>query len=178
MMKKKWLFLLIPIGLLVIICVCSPLVELVPEHTRNYVIPALTNKEKEEIRDDIKNMDDEQIFWYACIRTKENLKFGRKNDLKNKEANCEGYTAYDKQIMDYALKEKGYNNNTYHYVGNLKSFGLNLNEIAYKILPKKDKNFFKNHDFVGMELEDGTKILFSPSLYDLIDFGCLTEIKK
>ena len=181
-MKKKWLIiLLIPVCLLILVSVFSPIVRLDPDHTRNgFSVPALTQKEMEQIKEDTKNLDDEQIFWYGITKAKDDLEFTRANDVKNKKANCVGYAAYAKQIMDYGLKVNGYDNKTFHYVGYLKPFGLfNLNNAVCKVMKnERDKKFFSDHDFVGIEMENGRQILFSPSLYDKFNFGCWTEINK
>ena len=175
-MKKKWWFLIIPVCLLILIWVCSPVVRLVPEKTRQMAIPSLTPQEKTEIKADTRNLNEEQIFWYGVTKAKDDLKFTRGNDVTNKKANCWGYAAYAKQIIDYGLKVNGYKNKTYHYIGHLEPFGLfDLNKIAFKILPEKDGKFFKDHDFVGIEMDNGREILFSPSLYDVVKFGCRTD---
>lgn len=157
---------------------CITLVSLVPISQRtNSSNISLSEQEKKEIIEATKNMTDEQIFWYSNIRTKKRLKFKRVNNLSNNEANCIGYSDLCKTYIDYALKVNGYHNKTYHYVGYLKSGSINWNNVLKKIVPSEYKNFVSNHDFIGMELDDKI-LLFSPSLYDLIDFGCLTEIEQ
>lgn len=179
-MKKQWLFIMMALFLLVSATGCGPIVKLEPERTRNYNLSALTQQEKDQIKEETKDLNEEQIFWYGITKAKDDLEFTRGNDVKNNKANCVGYTAYAKQIMDYGLKVNGFDNRTYHYIGHLEPLGLfNLNSAVCAFLSnEKDKNFFKDHDFVGIEMEGGRQILFSPSLYDVFNFGCWTEIKK
>lgn len=51
-------------------------------------------------------------------------------------------------------------------VGKVYLFGINLNNIAQKILPQRHRLFFKDHDFVEINLDDKT-VFIDSSLQDL-----------
>lgn len=51
-------------------------------------------------------------------------------------------------------------------VGKVYLFGIDLNNISQKILPLKHRPFFKNHDFVEVDLGNKT-VFIDTSLQDL-----------
>lgn len=96
----------------------------------------------------------------------ESLSFTAKNDIKNGKANCVGYAQLTSATINYAFKIKNLPYKAKPVVGKVYLFGINLNNVAQKILPQKYRQFFKDHDFVEIDLED--KIIFiDTSLQDL-----------
>lgn len=94
------------------------------------------------------------------------LSFAAKNDIPKGKANCVGYAQLTSSVINYAFQVKMLPYRAKPVVGKVYLFGINLNNVAQKILPKKHRPFFIDHDFVEVELGDKT-IYVDSSLQDL-----------
>lgn len=104
------------------------------------------------------------------------LSFSAKNDIPNGKANCVGYAQLSSAIINYAFKSNEMPYKARPVVGQVYCCGINLTALSQKILPAKHKPFFKDHDFVEIDL--GNQIIYTDSsLQDLT--GCkIIEIKE
>lgn len=97
------------------------------------------------------------------------LSFAAKNDIPKGKANCVGYAQLTSAIINYAFQIKNLTYKAKPVVGKVYLFGIDLNNTTQRILPKKHRSFFKDHDFVEIDLED--KIIFiDTSLQDLTGY--------
>lgn len=96
----------------------------------------------------------------------ETLSFTAKNDIKRGKANCVGYAQLTSTILNYAFQIKNFPYKAKPVVGKVYLLGIDLNNIAQKILPPKQRPFFKDHDFVEINLDDKT-VFIDSSLQDL-----------
>ncbi|WP_347294077.1 hypothetical protein [uncultured Duncaniella sp.] len=104
------------------------------------------------------------------------LSFSAKNDIPNGKANCVGYAQLSSAIINYAFNLNEIPYKARPVVGQVCCFGINLTALSQKILPKKHRSFFKDHDFVEVDL--GNKIIYTDSsLQDLIGWKVI-EIKE
>ena len=104
------------------------------------------------------------------------LSFSAKNDIPNGKANCVGYAQISSAIINYAFNLNEIPYKARPVVGQVCCFGINLTALSQKILPKKHRSFFKDHDFVEVDL--GNKIIYTDSsLQDLIGWKVI-EIKE
>ena len=94
------------------------------------------------------------------------LSFDRKNMIPNGKANCVGYAQLTSAIINYAFQVKKLPYKAKPIVGKVYLFGIDLNNVAQQILPQKHRPFFKDHDFVEVDLGDKTAFIDS-SLQDL-----------
>ena len=129
---------------------------------------SLKDEDKEEIIKHLASVSDEteiikQCNKYACKR----LSFHKKNDLKNGSANCVGYAQYSAALLNYAFSHMGLSSKAHPVVGQVYWFGINIHPFAMAILPENLKSFFKDHDFVEIEKENGETIFIDTSLQDL-----------
>lgn len=86
--------------------------------------------------------------------------------IPNGKANCVGYAQLTSAIINYAFQVKKLPYMAKPVVGKVYLFGIDLNNVVQKILPKKYRPFFKDHDFVEVDLGDKT-IYVDSSLQDL-----------
>lgn len=86
--------------------------------------------------------------------------------IPNGKANCVGYAQLTSAIINYAFQVKKLPYMAKPVVGKVYLFGIDLNNVAQKILPKKHRPFFKDHDFVEINLGDKT-VFIDSSLQDL-----------
>lgn len=97
------------------------------------------------------------------------LSFSAKNDISNGKANCVGYAQLSSAIINYAFKLNDMPYKARPVVGQVYCFGINLTALSQKILPAKHRPFFKDHDFVEVNL--GNEIIYTDSsLRDLTGF--------
>ena len=94
------------------------------------------------------------------------LSFAAKNDIQCGEANCIGYARLTSAVINYALRVKGLPGKAKPVVGKVYLFGIDLNNVAQAILPEKHRSFFKDHDFVEVDLGDRV-VFIDTSLQDL-----------
>lgn len=106
--------------------------------------------------------------------TAKQLTFAEKNNLGENEANCVGYAQVCSCICNYALVHHGYTPSAKPVVGYVSFCGINLYPILQKVVPKKYKNFVKDHDFVELKYNDKV-VYFDASLYDY-GIHCTTTI--
>lgn len=97
------------------------------------------------------------------------LSFTAKNNIPCGKANCVGYAQLTSAIINYAFQIKKLPYKAKPVVGKVYMFGIDLNNIAQKILPKQHRLFFKDHDFVEVDLGDKT-IYVDSSLQDLTGY--------
>ena len=97
------------------------------------------------------------------------LSFTAKNNIQCGKANCVGYAQLTSAIINYAFHVKKLPYKAKPVVGKVYLFGIDLNNVAQKILPKKHRPFFKDHDFVEVDLGDKT-VFIDSSLQDLTGF--------
>lgn len=108
---------------------------------------------KDRIKDETDCISDEHhIIQYSCNLTSKLLKFDRRNDIANGKANCIGYAQLSSAIINYAFKLHGLPYKARPVVGQVYCFGINLTALSQKILPAKYRPFFKDHDFVEVDL--------------------------
>lgn len=94
------------------------------------------------------------------------LSFSAKNDITNGKANCVGYAQLSSAIINYAFKLNDMPYKARPVVGQVYCCGINLTALSQKILPAKHRPFFKDHDFIEVNL--GNEIIYTDSsLQDL-----------
>lgn len=111
----------------------------------------------------------EKIIKECSELTCERLSFTAKNDIPDGKANCIGYALLTSAIINYAFQIKHLPYKARPVVGKVYLLGMDLNNAAQAILPEKHRAFFKDHDFVEVDLEDKT-IFIDSSLHDLTGF--------
>lgn len=90
-----------------------------------------------------------------------------KNDIPKGKANCVGYAQLTSAIINYAFQIKNLTYKAKPVVGKVYLLGIDLNNVAQKILPQRHRPFFKNHDFV--EVNAGSEVIYvDASLQDII----------
>ena len=97
------------------------------------------------------------------------LSFTAKNNIQCGKANCVGYAQLTSAIINYAFQIKKLPYKAKPVVGKVYLLGIDLNNVAQKILPKKHRPFFKDHDFVEVDLGD-KPVFIDSSLQDLTGF--------
>lgn len=90
----------------------------------------------------------------------------RKNGIQNGKAIWVGYAQLTSATINYAFQIKNPPYKAIPVVGKVYLFGINLNNVAQKILPQRHRPFFKNHDFVEVDLGNMT-VFIDTSLQDL-----------
>lgn len=144
---------------------------------RDLAIYTLQEDTKKKIAQDIIPLETEtDIIKYCSSVVTEMLSFDRKNMIPNGKANCVGYAQLTSAIINYAFQIKNLPYKAKHVVGKVYLFGCNLNKVAQTILPQRHRPFFKDHDFVEIDLGDKT-IFIDSSLQDLIGYR-FYQIKK
>lgn len=73
----------------------------------------------------------------------ETLSFTAKNDIQRGKANCVGYAQLTSATINYAFQIKNLPYKAKPVVGKVYLFGIDLNNIAQKILPPKQDHFSK-----------------------------------
>ena len=157
MKKIIWLFIFI----LLLLSSCQA-IELKKLKNRPYTEVELPDSLKKDIEAIIVPHDCDINIINDClslVATK--LSFAQKNDIPNHKANCVGYARYAADVINYAFKVKHINDHAKPVVGHVISFGINLNKIAPLLVPKKYKNFVKNHDFV-----ETNNYYIDPTIYE------------
>lgn len=101
------------------------------------------------------------------------LSFSAKNDIPNGKANCVGYAQLSSAIINYAFKLNEMPYKARPVVGQVYCFGINMTALSQKILPAKHRPFFKDHDFVEVNLGD-TTVYIDSSLQDLTGYNFLS----
>ena len=145
-------------------------IELKKDCDRNNVEYSLAEDLKGRIEDLCKDSDSANDLIKKCseLVCKE-LSFTAKNNIQCGKANCVGYAQLTSAIINYAFQVKKLPYKAKPVVGKVYLFGIDLNNVAQKILPKKHRPFFKDHDFVEVDLGDKT-VFIDSSLQDLTGF--------
>lgn len=169
--RKNFSYLLrIIIVIAVLIVIATLLIsqlKLNKSFNRNIAIYTLQEDTKKKITQDIAPLKIEtDIIKYCSSVVAEMLSFDRKNMIPNGKANCVGYAQLTSAIINYAFQVKKLPYMAKLVVGKVYLFGIDLNNVAQKILPKKHRPFFKDHDFVEINLDDKT-VFIDSSLQDL-----------
>lgn len=169
-MRKRIKYLLGLIIFLFIVCVVFiSQLRLEKEQYRPIQEYALTSDIKGRICQ-IKSDNPIEIIKASNDLCCELLSFSAKNDIPNGTANCVGYAQLSSAIINYAFKLNDMPYKARPVVGQVYCCGINLTALSQKILPAKHRPFFKNHDFVEVDL--GDKIIYTDSsLQDLIWYG-------
>ena len=128
---------------------------------------ALNSNIKEEIKDICETSDSPQDIIEECSKLVcKELSFTAKNNIPHGEANCIGYAQLTSATINHAFQVKRLPYWAKPVVGKVYLFGIDLNEVAQTVLPKKHRPFFKDHDFVEVDLGDKT-VFIDSSLQDL-----------
>lgn len=127
----------------------------------------LTSDLKNQVAEISNNSDTPQDIIKKCSNLVcERLSFSAKNDIQRGKANCVGYAQLTSATINYAFQIKNLPYKAKPVVGKVYLFGINLNNVAQKILPQRHRTFFKDHDFVEVDLGDKT-VFIDSSLQDL-----------
>ena len=173
-MKKILLILICAFVLFFINLRCSGF-GLNKSSVRAYSPVSLSKELKERIDREVSSLEEPQaVIRYSCRLTAELLSFSQKNDISNGKANCVGYARLSSTICNYALEQKSIQGadgsinkiKAFPVVGTVHFAGINLNKLSQKILPHKHRSFFKDHDFMEVDLGDYS-IFVDACLYDL-----------
>lgn len=114
-------------------------IEFEKETDRN-VVTFPTASDLRESAKDICNVTNspEKIIRECSKLVCESLSFTAKNDIQRGKANCVGYAQLTSAILNYAFQIKNLPYKAKPVVGKVYLFGINLNNVAQKILPKKE----------------------------------------
>lgn len=172
MLKRKIINIII--GLL--ICICGGLclisqIKFNKDRDRNIINCTITSDLKNQVAEISNNSHTPQDIIKRCSNLAcETLSFTTKNDIQNGQANCIGYAQLTSTLINHAFQIRNLSYHAKPVVGKVYLFGIDLNNISQKILPLKYRPFFKDHDFVEIDL--GDKILYvDSSLQDLIGYN-------
>lgn len=171
MLKRKIINIII--GLL--ICICGGLclisqIKFNKDRDRNIINCTITSDLKNQVAEISNNSRTPQDIIKRCSNLAcETLSFTTKNDIQRGKANCVGYAQLTSTILNYAFQIKNLPYKAKPVVGKVYLLGIDLNNIAQKILPPKQRPFFKNHDFVEVGLGNKT-VFIDTSLQDLTGF--------
>lgn len=127
----------------------------------------LTSDLKNQNAEISNNSDTPQDIIKKCSNLAcETLSFSAKNDIQRGKANCVGYAQLTSTLINQAFQIRNLPYHAKPVVGKVYLFGIDLNNISQKILPLKHRPFFKNHDFVEVDLGNKT-VFIDTSLQDL-----------
>lgn len=164
-MKKLTIFVLLTISS--IVCLNAEVLSLQKLRYRIYSPVKLSMEFRQKIQNETKGMDEMDIVQYCYNKTQELLTFSTKcenfDDKKKTKMHCVGYARVFSTICNYALSTNGFKGFAKPVIGHVYLNGMNLNDFS-KLLPKKWKNFTKDHDFAEVTLTDGSRIYVDPSL--------------
>ncbi len=174
-MKTIWRIIRICMFVLVILigfCVFAEAthISLIKLQDRPYTRTKLSKSSKEYIESMTVDCESSIDIIHCCndmIRS--HLSFAQKNDIAHRKANCVGYAKYTADVMNYAFKVNHINDYAKPVVGHVILGWTNLNKLLTAIVPKKYKNFIKDHDFV-----ETSEYYFDPTLYDFGLGDCIT----
>ena len=152
----KFLLIVLGIGCCLLLFFVSQ-IKFEKETDRNFVTYPLASDLKERTEDICNDFDSLEKIIKECseLLCKE-LSFAAKNNIQCGKANCVGYAQLTSAIINYAFQLKKLAYKAKPVVGKVYLFGINLNNVAQKILPKKHRPFFKDDDFVEVGLGDKT----------------------
>ncbi len=179
MLKRKIINIII--GLL--ICICGGLcliskIKFNKDRDRNIINCTITSDLKSQVAQISNNSDTPQDIIKKCSNVAcETLSFTAKNDIQNGKANCVGYAQLTSTLINHAFQIKNLSYHAKPVVGKVYLFGIDLNNISQKILPPKHRPFFKDHDFVEIDLGNKT-VYIDSSLQDLTGFSYIQVQNK
>lgn len=161
---KVALAILIFMGSIVFLISQIKFEKCIDRSTTPYII---TSDLKTSIRDICGYSDSPENIIKECseLVCKE-LSFTAKNNIQCGKANCVGYAILTSATINYAFRVKKLPYKAKPVVGKVCLYGIDLNNVAQNILPKKYRPFFKDHDFVEINLDDYSLFIDS-SLQDL-----------
>lgn len=168
MLKRKIINIII--GLL--ICTCGGLclisqIKFNKDRDRNGINCTLTSDLRNQVIEICNNSHTPQDIIKKCSNLAcETLSFTAKNDIQRGKANCVGYAQLTSTLINHAFQIRNLPYHAKPVVGKVYLFGIDLNNISQKILPLKHRPFFKDHDFVEVNLGDKT-VFIDSSLQDL-----------
>lgn len=146
-------------------------IRLEKESDRDIAMYSLSADLKEQIKEMCATLNTpKDIIEHSSDIVCKQLSFSAKNDIPNGKANCVGYAQLTSAIINYAFQIKNLPYKAKPVVGKVCLFGIDLNNVAQKILPTKHRPFFKDHDFVEIDLGDKT-VFMDSSLQDLTGFS-------
>lgn len=164
--------ILILICLLALFCVTTAIPILKKERDRTYNPVHLSEKLKQDIKEDTQYLPPYKIVVYCKEKTQELLKFSTKcehfDDQRVTKMHCVGYAQVCSTICNYAFKVNNIKGYAKPVVGYVEWNGINLNKFS-KFLPGKWKNFTQDHDFVEIEYENDYKLYVDP-LLDIVNW--------
>lgn len=153
-------------------------IRLEKERDRNIAVYSLSTVLKEQIKEMCATLNTPQdIIEHSSDMTCKRLSFSAKNDIPNGKANCIGYAQLTSAIINYSFQLKNLPYHAKPVVGKVYLFGIDLNNVAQKILPKKHRPFFKDHDFVEIDLCNEI-IYIDSSLKDVLYNNCMASTMK
>ena len=136
----------------------------------------LSQEVKDRIMRDNPLGDYENAIKYSLNLSSSLLRFTEKNRINEGEANCIGYAVLCSAICNYVLELNNLSQRSRPVVGYVTCLGINICPILQRVVPKRYKNFVKDHDFVELDT-DSYCIYFDASLYDY-HLNCTTKRKK
>ena len=120
------------------------------------------------------NVSESDLLDYSIKCTADILKFCKRNNISNVEANCVGYSQVCANIFNKIAKTNGYDCYAKPVVGYVKLFNVNLcKSISSLANSKTFYNFTKDHDFVEFYI-NGQIIYADPCVYDILGDKCKT----
>lgn len=172
----KVLLIILGIGCCLLLFIVSQ-IKFEKETDRNVVTYPLASDLKERTEDICNDFDSPEKIIKECseLVCKE-LSFTAKNNIQCGEANCVGYAQLTSAIINYAFQVKKLPCKAKPVVGKVDLLGINLNNVAQRILPQRHSLFFKDHDFVEVDLDDKT-VFIDTSLQDLTGYR-FYQLKK
>ena len=151
-------------------------VGLVKTNNRDGFEFTLDEEMTRKIAEDTEGMNCREIVRYGLKATSKALNFSEKNDLNNGSANCVGYAQMCSSICNYAFTLNNSSFRARPVVGYVTFCGINLCWILHSLSPRRYNGFVKDHDFVEIDLGQGT-LYFDPCLYDF-HINATTFIRK
>lgn len=153
-------------------------IRLEKERDRNIAVYSLSADLKKQVNEVCATLNTpKDIIVCSSDMSCKLLSFSAKNDIQNGKANCIGYAQLTSAIINYSFQSKNLPYRAKPVVGKVYLFGIDLNNVAQKILPKKHRPFFKDHDFVEIDL--GNEIIYiDSSLKDLLYNSCMASKLK
>lgn len=166
--KKSIKILLALLGIAVAFYLLLSQITFTKVNVRPYSHISISSRIDQKLNELATEYDSPETIIKKCADlTCEELSFSYKNDLEEGKANCIGYAQYTSEIINRTFRKKGLPYHAIPVVGKLSLFGVDLHQVARRILPNKYYPFFHDHDFV--EVKEGNRIIIvDSSLQDLL----------
>lgn len=91
------------------------------------------------------------------------LHFNYKNDISKGMAHCIGYSQLTSEVYNYAFKMNGLPYKAKPVYGRANIMGWDVHPLAMSLVPKSWKSFFKDHDYVEVNLNE--RIVFTDTSF-------------